>query len=111
METFRQDYSSPVTFRQPPDADWRHQASCVGVDLELFFPLGEGGSTRNQVKQAKAICASCPVNRACLDFALRTGLEFGIFGGQTESERRGTRDELNRRRLMATPISHTADQP
>jgi WhiB family transcriptional regulator, redox-sensing transcriptional regulator len=111
METFGQDHSSAVTLRQPPDQDWRHQAACVGVDHELFFPLGEGGSTRDQIQQVKAICESCAVSRACLDFAVRTGLEFGIFGGRTESERRGMRDELNRRRMMATPISQAADQP
>lgn len=111
METFRQDYSSPVTFRQPPDEDWRHRAACVGADHELFFPLGEGGSTRNQIEQAKAICKGCPVTRSCLDFAVQTGLEFGIFGGRTESERRAMQDALNRRRLLARPSSHAADQP
>jgi len=33
-------------------------------------------------------CGTCPVQQQCLDFALKTRQEFGIWGGTTEDERR-----------------------
>ena len=43
-------------------------------------------------RQALAICAGCPVQVACREFAIRTGQEFGVWGGLDEVElRRQTR--------------------
>lgn len=39
-------------------------------------------------QRAKDICMSCPVQQACLDYALDTREPFGIWGGFTEHERR-----------------------
>lgn len=68
--------------------DWRHDAACRDEDPELFFPLSEFGPGARQAAEAKAVCARCPVRAQCLDYALHTGLDFGIFGGATEAERR-----------------------
>jgi len=40
------------------------------------------------IEWAKTICGACPVQPECLDFALKTRQEFGIWGGTTEDERR-----------------------
>lgn len=58
-------------------------ALCAQVDPELFFPE-KGGSTR----EAKRICRRCPIRDACLEYALVNGERFGIWGGQSERERR-----------------------
>ena len=58
---------------------------------ELFFPISE--SAEFQVKRAKEICQSCPVQGSCLQFALRTGEDHGVWGGLTASERRRLRAE------------------
>lgn len=71
--------------------DWRLRAACRDEDPELFFPLSEVGPGARQVERAKAVCAHCPVRAECLGYALDNGLEHGVFGGTTESERRALR--------------------
>jgi WhiB family redox-sensing transcriptional regulator len=62
--------------------DWS-AALCAQTDPEVFFPE-KGGSTR----EAKRICAGCPIRPACLRYALETGDRFGVWGGLSERERR-----------------------
>src|SRR6202161_4815833 len=38
--------------------------------------------------RAKLICRGCPVRTECLADALDNGIEFGVWGGMTERERR-----------------------
>lgn len=67
---------------------WRGRAACRRVDPDLFFPVGTSGPALAQVTRAKRLCLACPVRRPCLDWALRNGIQFGIWGGLTEDERR-----------------------
>ena len=78
-------------------ANWRSAAACRPADPEMFFPLSEFGKAREQIAEAKAICAGCPVRRQCLQFALRTRQTHGIWGGLTELERRQGRRPAGRR--------------
>ncbi len=80
--------------------DWRHLAACRDEDPELFFPVSDTGPAARQAEQAKSICARCPVRERCLEYALDNGLDHGVFGGTTESERRALR-----RRGAALPIA------
>jgi WhiB family redox-sensing transcriptional regulator len=73
--------------------DWRHQASCRDVDPELFFPIGATGPALAQIEAAKAICGMCSVREPCLEWALETGQDSGVWGGLTEEERRTLRRE------------------
>lgn len=68
--------------------DFRDFAACRTEDPELFFPISDMGPGARQVAEAKAVCARCPVRTDCLDYAIDAGLDHGIFGGQTERERR-----------------------
>ena len=68
--------------------DWRVSAACRDADPELFFPDSDIRAARAQVKTAKLICRSCPVSATCLNWALTSGQEAGIWGGLTEDERR-----------------------
>ena len=78
---------SPWTDLSPAgDASWRLEALCAETDPEAFFPE-KGGSTR----EAKRVCASCPVRMECLEFALGNDERFGIWGGLSERERRRLR--------------------
>ena len=65
---------------------WQRSANCLGVDPDLFFPE-RGGSTR----EAKEVCRGCVVREDCLQYALRNGEKFGIWGGMSERERRRVR--------------------
>lgn len=71
--------------------DWRDRAACRDEDPELFFPIGDGVAAQDQVGRAKAVCARCPVRQQCLQFALSTGQDAGIWGGLTAEERRDLR--------------------
>ena len=75
--------------------NWRRDAACADADPELFFPDGDIRSARAQAKAAKLICRGCPVSASCLNWALASGHEHGIWGGLTEDERR----RLHRRGL------------
>jgi WhiB family redox-sensing transcriptional regulator len=81
-----------VLAEAPPPADWRHLAACKGADLNLFFPISsDAGPDGPMVEKAKRLCARCPVQQPCLEWAVTNGVEFGIFGGHTEDERRRMR--------------------
>ena len=69
-------------------ADWRDRAECRTEDPELFFPIGTTGPALLQTMAAKMVCRGCPVARECLDWALSTGQDSGVWGGMSEDERR-----------------------
>jgi WhiB family redox-sensing transcriptional regulator len=66
-------------------------AACRDVDPETFFVSGSESAQANkaQVAKAKRVCATCLVRTACLDDAIESGQDVGIFGGLTPDERRG----------------------
>ena len=68
--------------------DWREATACVAVDTNLFFPTGLTGYAIDQTNVAKSVCHDCPVRPQCLEFALRTNQDHGVWGGATEEERR-----------------------
>ena len=74
--------ATPATFA----ARWRERAACRGADLGLFFP-GRGESA----EPARRVCAACPVREPCLDYALRHGITYGIWGGLADRDRRALR--------------------
>ena len=73
--------------------DWRQKASCRAVDPDLFFPIGTTGLALDQIEQAKAVCRSCESQAPCLEFALSTNQESGVWGGTSEEERRKLRKQ------------------
>ena len=83
--------------------DWREHAACRDTDPSLFFPVGTTGPAVAQIASAKAVCRQCDAQSACLEFALTTNQDSGIWGGTDEEERRKLRRQwLARRRRMAT---------
>lgn len=83
--------------------DWRDVASCRDSDPELFFPVGTTGPAVDQIERAKAICATCSVQEACLQYALESNQEAGVWGGYQEDDRRRLRKRwlAERRRRAA----------
>lgn len=74
--------------------EWRTQSACRDTSPELFFPIGTTGNAVDQIEVAKRICGQCPVTTQCLEFALETNQEAGVWGGLTEDERRRVRRGL-----------------
>jgi WhiB family redox-sensing transcriptional regulator len=61
---------------------WRDQAACLEVVLADYDPFFS--DAKDLQAEAIAICATCPVRDACLTFAVRTGQQYGIWGGQPQ---------------------------
>ncbi len=91
--------------------NWRSHGACRDADPDGLFVRGA------EQRRAKIVCAPCPVRAQCLAEALDRRIEFGVWGGMTERERRA----LLRRRpdvtdwwelLVATHREHeTAREP
>jgi WhiB family redox-sensing transcriptional regulator len=68
--------------------EWRSYAACRDTNPDLFFPVGTTGPAIEQIAAAKAICDECPAREECLEYALATNQDSGIWGGTSEEERR-----------------------
>ena len=71
--------------------DWRTRAACRDTDPDLFFPVGTTGQAVDQIEAAKAVCRVCDSQTDCLEFALATNQESGVWGFTSEDERRKLR--------------------
>lgn len=80
---------------------WHDRSACRDTDPSLFFPVGTTGQALVQIERAKAVCRQCEVSAECLDFALRTSQDAGIWGGTSEEERRKLRRAMNARARAA----------
>lgn len=79
-----------LALAQPP---WISDANCRGLDAALFHPER---AHQKDASDAKKVCAGCTVRAQCLQFALETNQEHGIWGGMSERERRRIRYQLPR---------------
>lgn len=85
------------------DYSWRDHALCRDTDPELFFPVGTTGIALTQIDRARQVCGECTVRAECLEYALETNQDSGIWGGLSEEERR-----VIRRQRRGRTIHHTA---
>ena len=73
------------------DRSWQPVALCRGNHSHLFFPptTSERKDERERRElRAKAVCRVCPVQEDCLEYAMESTEQYGIWGGFTETERR-----------------------
>lgn len=64
------------------NSNWAAEAACQSkISDDLFVR----GAEQNRAKQ---ICHTCPVKLDCLAEALENKIEWGVWGGMTERERR-----------------------
>ena len=73
------------------EEEWQQRAACRGPQATIFFPPPESEHKEERLdreRAAKAICQSCSVRRACLEFAIRIREPHGIWGGLNEIERK-----------------------
>lgn len=61
---------------------WTALARCQQSSPDELFVRGA------EQHRAKQVCAGCPVRAECLAEALDNGIEWGVWGGMTERERR-----------------------
>lgn len=80
----------PLTLPAAPREPWRERAACRDLPLAMFFPeRGQPG------REAKAVCARCPVRRECREYAEGDpeAMLHGVWGGTTAKERARERRE------------------
>jgi WhiB family redox-sensing transcriptional regulator len=76
---------------QRAEESWQVKAACRGPHASVFFPPPQFERKEEKLDRegrAKAICASCPVKRECLEYAVNIREVHGIWGGLNENERR-----------------------
>lgn len=66
------------------DEEWKADAACTGMPVDLFFP---SWGDHDSAEKAKKVCRECPVKYECGKYAYDTGSWDGIFGGMTSRER------------------------
>jgi WhiB family redox-sensing transcriptional regulator len=74
-----------------------NEGKCKAAPPETFFPSDGLGVIR-----AQRICAKCPVQTPCLEYALANHIDHGVWGGKSERERRRI---LRARRSERTVVS------
>lgn len=94
-------------FTSDPADTWRDRAACLDEDPERFFPT-DIESHGPLTVEAKAFCrVFCQVADECLAWALRHGIDHGVWGGATPAERRGYR--RRRERVLAEQFPPVAE--
>ncbi|MEU3785218.1 WhiB family transcriptional regulator [Streptomyces sp900129855] len=90
---------APDTLSRAPH--WSDQAACRELeDRSIFFPEDfPKGLVLLVTREAKAVCARCPVIEACRAAALERAEPNGVWGGLDKGERRAFRRRQQRRRL------------
>ena len=73
------------------DLDWRQRGACKDADPEIFFR-----DSARSIKRAKEICARCPVQAACLLWALDSDDQWSVAAGMTPRERERLRAAMGR---------------
>lgn len=82
------------------DTTWMAEGLCNNHPPAVFFPSDGVG-----VEIAKKICSGCPVRSQCLDYALELRVDHGVWGGESERQRRRM---LKVRRHAAAPVTVNA---
>ena len=90
--------------------DWASRGACRTSDPDALFVQGAAQN------RAKAVCMGCAVRTECLADALDNRVEFGVWGGMTERERRALlrrRPNVSswRRLLEAARAEHERSSP
>lgn len=75
-------HSRPAQQTVPAEADWTVRAVCTTTDPDSLFVTGAAQ------RDAAKICQACPVRLECLADALDNHIEYGVWGGMTERQRR-----------------------
>ena len=84
-----------TVWRRP---EWHEQAACRGKDISLFFPNKAGPG---HLREALAVCDTCPVVTECADWAVTRNELYGVWGG------RSCRQIAQQRRTFTRRISDT----
>lgn len=82
------NYGPPKVFLSLVPGRWVNEAACANTPADaidgMFFPPKQGRVT----EATRELCAACPVQEQCLEFALAQAPNlFGVWGGFSAAER------------------------
>ena len=87
--------------------DWTPRAACKSASPDQLFVRGA------EQNKAKQVCQGCPVRTECLAEALDHQIEWDVWGGMTERERRALlrrRPNASWRQVLETARTQTPGQ-
>lgn len=71
---------------------WRGLAVCEELSHEeaqyFFGDSDDGTPTHQQHERARLYCYTCPVQMQCLRWCVESDIQYGVWGGLTESQRK-----------------------
>lgn len=88
VESDEDHFSTLFDLLTPPE--WHRHAACKGK-TDLFFSDDHGRTAQKTNKDAKKICATCPVRVECAKSAVDNHERHGIWGGLTRDDRKELR--------------------
>ena len=83
---------------------WRDQANCKNVDTNIFFSNDMGQIKPEKMSEALLYCNNCSVSEQCLEYAINSNIQVGIWGGMSTKARRQIAAE--RRKVMRSNVQH-----
>ena len=87
---------------------WWEHAACKGMPIDLFIFEFAEPQILKKIKDAKAVCATCPVRTQCLEEALQYSTTrqecIGVWGGLTWRERQKLVQQRELSTNSATPL-------
>lgn len=119
---------STVRIKERPKMDWRHEGTCNKLNKQIrdaeylsedrksqliheltnqFYPTRH--SSIEDIRNAKRICAECPVRTQCLSYSLTNWEKMGIWGGRTEIERRSIRRDARNNKVSTEDLEDWLD--
>lgn len=88
MSSLQKNFLAALVETPPP---------CTTKDPEIFFSGSDASATARNTQAAKAVCRTCPLVFACLQFALETNDQWAVMGGKTPTERSRVQSRYNER--------------
>ena len=70
--------------------EWLSDASCRSMHAHFWYPPLESPTPNNYYTVGKMVCFRCPVWKDCLDASTKNAETWGMWGGLTPQERKGT---------------------
>lgn len=91
---------------------WMDRAACASSPKDVFYPDQIGVPEQKAYREARKICADCPVIHECLEYALEVEVDqarrYGMFGMTTPRDREKLqceRDAKAARNMFARRVS------
>ena len=71
---------------------WQQTGACrtAGTQSDFYPPMHTERKQERLARErrAKSVCAACPVQMQCLEYAIEADERYGIWGGLNQDERR-----------------------